>query len=411
MKNLWTVYLSPILLIAAIALSPSFDIGHISGQGIELAAEDILLVVFGIMWLGEFFLRGKPSVGRPPLFYPILAWMGFLLATTLLNLALGNVEVDRAFFYFLKEVEFFFFYFFIFSHIETIKQGKALVNAWVVLGGINMVWIFYQLFTGWKIGGGVTYGPSAIMEPFSPFSSGGFFLLLFAVLFNVFLYYYRFLSLSKIKKILLTLAIITLPLGAIVSGSRTATLGIALAIPLSFILYSMKRKKLAVVLAAFLITSGVFYYLINSRVAFRGYHLSPAAVIKGLEGGRAFVWKDQLDEFFTHSPLYILVGMGRSVTLVYEESHSQYVRNFVETGIVGSVIFLILIGAILKKTFRAYAFGKEPLLVGAAGGFFVATVIMLFISVATEAFLSIKIDEVYWSLAAITMAVIEKKSL
>ena len=156
----------------------------------------------------------------------------------------------------------------------------------------------------------------------------------------------------------------------------------------------------------FIMLAGSFYYFIGSKQATRGYHLNPVEVVAGLEGGRTWVWKNQVNAFLKHNQLYLLFGMGKSVSPVYEESHSQYVRNFIETGIIGSLVFFFLIGMILKKTLHEFARGKDPFLVALCAGAFVSTLAMLVMAIAAEVFLSVKIDEIYWSLTALTMAVI-----
>ena len=52
---------------------------------------------------------------------------------------------------------------------------------------------------------------------------------------------------------------------------------------------------------------------------------------------------------------------------------------------------------------------KDPLLIGLSSGLLVSTIAMLFISTAAEGFLVVKINEIYWFFAAITMAALSNK--
>ena len=77
MKFFKKEYLPLILLAAAIGLSPSFSAGMLEGgRVIEIRVEDILIVILGLVWLSNFLISGRKKVEKPPLFLPILAWLG-----------------------------------------------------------------------------------------------------------------------------------------------------------------------------------------------------------------------------------------------------------------------------------------------------------------------------------------------
>jgi hypothetical protein len=78
-------------------------------------------------------------------------------------------------------------------------------------------------------------------------------------------------------------------------------------------------------------------------------------------------------------------------------------RNFIETGVVGSIAFLFLIFFIIKKSAGYFLRGKDPLLVGLSAGLLTSTVAMLIIAIPAEAFIVIKIAEVYWFFAALAL--------
>ena len=87
MKNL--IFL--IILAMAIALFPSFSVGELSnGKAIEIRIEDILIVVLGLIWIREI-IKKKPE--KPPLFWPILIWLGIGLISTLTNLLLAKSSI------------------------------------------------------------------------------------------------------------------------------------------------------------------------------------------------------------------------------------------------------------------------------------------------------------------------------
>ncbi len=392
-----------VILAAAIAFSPSFSAGKIAGERvIEIRIEDILIVILGLVWITNFLISGKKRVKRPPLFLPILAWLGIGFFSVMTNWIFMHIETSRGFFYFLKEIEFFFLYFYLFYHIKDIGSAKFIINSWIILGVINIFIIAFQLIGG--IGYGA-YGPSMLMER-GPLPSGGFFLILFANLFNVFLYYHSRLDISKIKKSILIFCILLLIIGVISSGSKTCIFGLALAVILSLFFYQLRRgglKPFFIGLLTLFVVLGMFI-AVSSKVPYVWGVKSPITALDPRIG----IWKEQI-RLFSDNSFNILFGMGKSVLLAGDESHSQYVRNFIETGIIGSLIFFILIFAIIKKAFQGFSSTKAPLLIGLSSGLLVSTFVMLFISIPAEGFLVVKPNEVYWFFTAITMAALSSK--
>lgn len=393
--------ISPLFfLAAAVALSPSFSAGMVEGERIiEVRIEDILIVILGLVWIANFLISRKKKIKKPPLLLPILAWLGIGFFSILTNWISGNIELARGFFYFLKEIEFFFLYFYLFYHIKNVSSVKLVINTWIFLGIINVLIIVSQLTQGIRYG---RYGPGLFKEV-GPFPSGGFFLILFIFLFNIFLYYYSRLNISKIKKFILVICILSLIIGVISSGSRTAILALILVVALSVFFYQLKcggLKPFFIGLILLLLV-GAGLIIISEQVS---YILALEHLPTSLDE-RIGIWERQLAAF-SNSPFNTIFGMGKSVWLTTEESHNQYVRNFVETGIIGSLIFFILIFAIIKKAFQGFLLGKDRILVGLSAGLLVATLTMLLVSIPNDAFMIVKVMEIYWFFTALTMAVL-----
>jgi len=282
--------------------------------------------------------------------------------------------------------------------------AKFIIKAWAIFGAINILLIVFQFFKGMHFG---TYGPSMFMER-GPLPSGAFFLIIFANLFSIFLYYYACLDIPKIKKIIGGLCVLSLTVGVVASGSRTSILGLILVAVLSLFFYQLKRRGLRpffVALLTFVVLLDIFF-VVSEKVPYgRGIENPIGAMSPRIE-----IWKEQIRLFPMDNLFYILFGMGKSVLLSGEESHSQYVRNFIETGAIGSLAFLFLMFVIIKKSFQGFFRRKEPILIGLSAGLLVSTFAMLFISISGEGFLIVKPNEAYWFFAAITMAVLSFKS-
>lgn len=412
MKKSYFKNLSLVFLAAAIALSPSFSAGEIEGgRVLEIRIEDVLIVILGLVWIASFLISGRKNIKKPPLFLPILAWLGIGFFSVLTNWIFMNIELSRGFFYFLKEVEFFFLYFYLFYHIRNLDTTKFTIKIWIFLGLINVGWVIYQIIKGLVPSGWGAYGPGAVGEA-GPFPSGGFFLILFIFLFNILFFYYLNLNISKFKKGILTVVIISPSIGVFSSGSRASFLGFILALILTFLFYSLKKgflKSFLIGILALIIISSFFIFFQQSTAErflnIEGilWNLNPENPVS-----RTSIWITQLTEASKH-PLFLFFGLGKSVFLTTEESHSQYVRNFIETGIIGSLVFFLLIFAIIKKTFQGFSLGKDTFSIGLSAGLLVSTLVILFVSIVNDAFIIVKVMEVYWFFTALTMATLSFK--
>ena len=402
MKRNYIKNIPLIFLAIAIAFSPSFIVGKIGEKRlIEIRIEDILLIFFGLIWIIGLLISKRKKLCKPPLFTPILVWLSVSFFSLLINLILGNIELARGFFYFLKEIEFFFLYFYLFYHIKDISSAKSIINFWVILGGLNVLLIIFQLFQKFHFG---KYGPGMLMEG-GPFPSGGFFLITFTFLLNILLhYYFSCFDISKLKKIILTLVILSLAIGVIASVSRISIGGLVLSVILSVFLYQLRNKKVKSFFISFLvilILLGMFYIFIEKTSYFLRF--SQNRVPRNLNT-RINIWKNQITAF-PNNLFHVLFGLGKSVYLFTEESHNQYVRNFIETGIIGSLVFFVLIIAILKTSWQNFIKSKNNLLAGTSAGVLVSTLSMLFVSTMNDAFIVVKVNEVYWFFIAITAAI------
>lgn len=411
-----------IILASTIALSPSFSFGRLEdGKAIEIRAEDILLVFLGLIWLAGVLISGKERFERPPLFFPIFAWITVGVLSVLTNWIFRNIELWRGFFFLLKEVEFFFLYFYLFYHISKIDTIKFLVRVWIFLGAINVAWIIFELITGSKIT--YYYGPTIFAEPQGTHSSGALFLILFAFFINNFIYYSSKSQVSLFKKIALLVLIILLPIGIITSGSRSVFMGFIASLFFTAMFYSIKKRFFIKFSTGVLIMMAVLLFLgqsflaisnsnnnrifsstnaINRVVDINGFIWEFAS---GHSLSRVGVWKTQLSEVARH-PFFTLFGFGKGAVVVYGESHSQYIRNFVEVGLVGSLVFFLLIFAMIKKSWLEFFKGTDAFLKGMSVGLIVATLSLLVTSITVEAFILVKIAEVYWFFASLTLTAI-----
>ena len=405
----WVKYIPVVLIALAIGLSPSFSIGEIStGRDLEIRLEDLLIVVLGIVWIAGLLRLRKTRLERPPLLIPILVWLGIGFFSLLTNWLFQNLIFQRSFFFFLKEVEFFAFYFYVFYHIKNIDVVRILIKTWILIGVIHASWILFQVITGLRIT--YYYGSTLFIEPEGTFPGGGFLLILFAFLLQFLLYYYVRMNLSVWQKIAIAAAVVMPTVGIFSSGSRTAFFGFLFALVITFFLYLAKqsnfRKAVLQSVWVLLIIGIAFGFLVMTSPTVERRLLQLEGITKEFNpqnpNVRGDTWKTQLTGAFER-PLFLLFGFGKSIIFTFGESHNQYVRNFIETGIVGSLIFLMLIFVVISKAWKEFLKGTDPLILALSAGVLVITSTMLFMSIVVDAFIVVKIAELYWFFIALSM--------
>ncbi|OGZ79622.1 MAG: hypothetical protein A2358_01500 [Candidatus Staskawiczbacteria bacterium RIFOXYB1_FULL_37_44] len=407
--------LSITLLLGAIMLFPSFVVGRISsGNTIELRIEDFLLLFFGIVALAYFLVNGKSKFRKPPFFMPILFWLAIEFFSVLINLILGNLFViDRAIFYFLKEIELIFLYFFVYWSLEDIKSIKNVIKFTLFFTALNVAYVFYQIVVHNQVG---EYGTAALPE-YGVFPTGAFFVLLFIFLLSYFIFYYNNLDRKLWKKILMGGIAISPAVGVFGSGSKTNFIALLFSFVAIFLLAFFKKNTktakmfiigfiVLIFLLAFFAYSVLYIKNIVRIMDIFGLH----KIVSNYSSGRIvvikIVWKELYDKF-NQQPLSILFGFGVGYIT---EAHNQFLRNFGEIGILGSLAFLVMIFLIFREGFRIYNNSNDLFLTAMGVIIIVMTSAMMVFSFTTDPFFSVKTSEVYWFFMAICAAVTSMES-
>ncbi len=411
------VIISLVLLVLAIGLTPRIPVGIIEGleRIIDVRGEDIWILVLAIVWIVSFLKSRRLKLDKPPLLLPILFWLGVGFFSLLVNWAFDNVSVPRGFFYFAKELQFFFVYFFIFFHVKSLDSANLLLRTWIVIGIANIAWVFYQLFI---IGRKGEYGISAFNE-WGVFPTGSFFLMLFIFLFNWWLYcFWRKSAISWQKKYLYLAAVLAIIIGILGALSKTVFVGFWFALVLSIAFYVWNTRTLKVAVASFLLFVGVSAFTLGAYFSLILPYLPSADRLLFIKEDIVSEVKrarfdtsiaPQFQETIRQAnqrPLFYVIGHGKGAVLFSHESHNQYLRNFVETGIAGSIAFLVLIGAILMRAWKGFKQKNGELAAGLAGGVIAATLTMLFMSLVVDAFIVVKTNMTYWFFLGLAMALL-----
>lgn len=410
------------LLILAISISPRIHIATLRhGKLLDLRIEDFLIILLTIAWFTYSSLK-HVKLYISPLGKPVLLYLLLALLSTSVGLLMGWIELSRAFFFYLKEVEYFLMFLVTVNFISHIKDLKVALSGFLLGGLANGLYVLYQFAFG-KIGGMEDpassyryYGVSMLGES-GPGVTGIYFALILFLSASLFL----FVSNTIIRLISIVCVAFSIS-GLIGSLSRTSVVGIILVLPLFFYLVvSSKRgtfKKMQTFICLLLCCS-VIVLLVMTAFSYM-QEKTPFArrlVYKGTEDLLNRYYADRVqpvyEDYFKVIPKNPVIGLGKSITgqkyisgltlkHFYGEAHNHYLRILTEMGVVGLFVFLYIIFLILKFSQRVF---KDTFsyfrLIGLTC--FVWTLFLLAASFAQDVFVVPRTTELFWILVGLIM--------
>jgi hypothetical protein len=329
------------LVIPTIALAPEFQFG-----GVYLRPDDLMIAVIVVAWA----LRG-PGSGRTgtPVDRPLFAYFAVGLLATLWGVVMGTADLwstdqlTAAGFHVVKRVEFLLFY----LALTRLLQTTADVKTFVILLAVSM-------------GGLMLYGMSQFSRTqyiaLAPFGSqvhevglGG---MLGAAIALGFLVTSRRFATSLSSGLLLVGSALALPF-TLGRNFLASTAAIFLAAALSRRRVLLLLIPVALLIAPILLPPHVLARVMTLRWAFSTFDApsvegwGPVFLATRITPAVAHAW-----DVLVSSPLF---GWGLA-SLPLGAVDSEYVTQFVYTGIVGLLVFVILalrIARMAKQTYRS----------------------------------------------------------
>jgi len=388
------------ILIFSMLLSPEFIVGGTEGatlgRGITLRVDDLLVAVIGFSWLARMAINKELGLFlKTPLNRPIAYYILVCVASTLLGALFGRLDLKTGFLFVLKYFEYVVIYFMVANYFKDRAQLKSFVWAMLFTCLIVSVVSMTQIPEGGRIS-----------APFEgkvgePNTYGGYLVFMMSIATGLALMQESFRN--RITAFILVI-LFSIPL--LYTQSRSSYLA-AIPAVLSFLWLSKRKQWIPpVLLLVALLLPFMAPKVTKDRVSYtftQGVGRPDAVTVAGVQldtstSARILSWEDAIKDLAQHPVL------GFGVT-GYRFVDAQYVRVAAETGFLGLLIFLLLLGTILRESYRVFKVSHDPFDKGLAIGFLAGFTGLLFHAIGANTFIIVRIMEPFWFIAAMVMMI------
>lgn len=376
-------------LVGAISFSPEIALGFFvpGGYPITIRIEDLVVAAVLLAWISI----GIREVFVPRFLYFAGLYLTFALVVTQASILVYELSPIRSLFFWAKEFEFAIIAVIVANTVRTRHELKVFAISVVAGSLLNAIWAHYQVATG-RYGPLLptqeanAYGTALIGQP-SPLASAAFYLPgLFIAL--------AFILKSdkwRVGYIVLSLALF----GAVVGAVSRSTL-VASVISMTIVLLAYSETDFRPPAAAIALVVALTYPVASSQdiLLFRRFRFENLQ--QGIVG-RGQQWISLLSESLPNSVL----GYGKGslgYLLGFREAHNYYLRVFIETGIIGLGLFLLVVYAVYDTATRMISASDDSWVQSIGIAAIGVTVSMLIIAMFQDVFITVKAAEGYWLL-------------
>jgi O-antigen ligase len=388
------------ILIFSMLLSPEFIVGGTEGatlgRGITLRVDDLLVAVIGFSWLARMAINKELGFFlRTPLNRPIAYYLLVCVASTLLGAMFGRVDLKTGLLFVLKYFEYVVIYFMVANYFKDRQQLKTFVWAMLFTCVIVSVVSLVQIPEGERIS-----------APFEgkvgePNTYGGYLVFMMSIATGLAL-----MEESLRTRLIAFVMVILFSIPLLYTQSRSSYLA-AIPAVLSFLWLSKRKQWIppALLLVALLLPF-MAPKVSKDRVSYtftQGIGRPDSVAIAGVQldsstSARIQSWQEAMRDLIRHPVL------GFGVT-GYRFVDAQYVRVAAETGFLGLLFFLLLLGTILRESYRVFKASHDPFDKGLAIGFIAGFTGLLFHAIGANTFIIVRIMEPFWFIAAMVMMI------
>jgi hypothetical protein len=382
-------------------LSPEIKVAEVPGRDVVIRLDDMILGMVFLAWLARIAIYKELGVLRHTrLNKPIAIYASCCILFTLLGIMRGDVGSAQGFFYLMKYLEYFLIFFMTVNILERKSQARLYLVFLLVTCGLVSAHAAAHIGT-----------VSRISAPFEgagePNTLGGYLTIMTAIAIGMLVY-----NPPKRVKLLLVGLVGLTTLCVTYTLSRCTYMAFPV-MYVTILIFSKKKKKLVwglllaiVALFAFrpkVITDRIVYTFVSASGREKpekilGIPVGPSA------SARIRSWRKETKEIWTNRPLLGITGVGATGRGFLD---GQYVRTFIELGILGFAAFMYLLFCMFRSyrlAFRSVPAGPyKGLMLGLLGAF----VGILAHAVTANSFIIIRIQEPLWFLTAMAIRIPE----
>jgi len=388
------------ILIFSMLLSPEFIVGTAEGNvghsGVTLRIDDFMILLIAFSWLAKMAVNKELGLFlRTPLNKPIAYYMVICLLSTLLGATFGKVNLMTGFFFVLKYFEYTLVYFMLVNYLTTRKQMENLLWALLITCMIVSIVAIAQIPAGGRI-----------TAPFEgkggePNTLGGYLLFMISICGGL------LLTANSFKRRVVFGGIISMAMIPLIYTQSRSTYGGLIVAAVSFLWLSEKRRWLfPTLILGGLILAFTSPDVIKKRVSYTfTQRAKPQEQFKvgGVRLDTSTTARlTQYERVIRRLPEHPLFGFG---VTGFGFIDGQYFRVLIETGIIGFVIFFILVFSILRYSYHVLKAATDPFDSGLCMGFIGGFLGLLAHALGANTFIIVRIMEPFWFVLAMVVII------
>lgn len=403
-----------LVIIFSMLLSPEITIGKISGgnmpgRDIGIRVDDILIIVVFIAWLAHIAMDKEwKGFLKTPFDKLMLFLTALYIASTSIGVIAEYTSFLKASLFTLKYIEFFIIYWMVVNITRNRETIKNYLTAGVITWVIVTIYAYTLIPSGMK-----THAPFDSQVGGEPASLGGYYIIIFALLFSFFLHAETF-----IKKAVAIAGIIFLLTPFIKTLSRASYLAF-IPMVLTILLMTKKGKaKFGLILLIGAILSPLLFPTMTAETIDRIQYTFTGSHNVGYESlsvgdtkisdqsalERVFSWKRTMNEYFPRTILTMLIGNGITGIRFTE---GQFFLLIGELGIFGVIAFYLLQYRIFKISYKLYNMTVDNMAKTISLAMMASIIGLSFHAITTNSYIIVRIMEPFWFLVGLVAILYE----
>jgi O-antigen ligase len=401
-----------IIIVFSMLLSPEIRVADVPGRPLAIRMDDIMIIVMFISWLAYTGLnKNWQGFIKTPLDPYLLLLSAIYVLSTAIWVIFGTLNPLKGTFYILKYLEYFILYWIVVNSVTHLEDVNRLLIPGLITAVIVTIYAYSlmpsheRVYAPFNIGGG------------EPASLGGYYLVILAIVCSFLLHA------EQTSQILISGALILFILPAFIKTlSRASYLAL---IPLLATIFLLTKKRKIIFGMVLLFGAVVFPLLFPSMYAeminrvgatftsghseqFSKYEIGSGSTKitdqSALE--RISSWRMVVKDKFSRNIVTMLIGCGVTGLGFVE---GQFFLVLGETGIVGTLVFYLLMLKIIFIGYRTYRESSDVLSQSLSLGLVAGLIGILFQSLTTNSFIIVRIMEPFWVLTALVIMLPELK--